>query len=272
MKDLDGDHIDDIIVSNNGRSRIDLLLSTKKTADETAARPFRTDVNELKYDNRMRLVSIPVNKEIVSVDTGDFNGDGKPDLVFYGTPAEVQVLINGGQGRFASPKKVNTGDAVERASALAVGDLDQDGRDDLALLAEKELIFVYQTTPGTLSEPERVPHTATSPWLLKAVDLDGNGAVDLAILDSETDHPHPCPVRHSGEEARTRAAVRPGDPPRDRVRTGRRQGGRRDPGRRRSVEPGQSAGPSTSQAPATTTNVVGSSTSPCLRGTNAADR
>jgi len=189
LKDLDGDQIDDIVVSNNSRSRIDLLLSTKKPAEEAAARPFRTDVNELKYDNRMRLVSIPVNKAVVSIDTGDFNGDGKPDLVFYGTPAEVEILINEGQGHFASPKKINCGDAVERPSALTVGDLDQDGRDDLALLAEKELIFIYQTAPGSLSEPERVPHTASNPWLLKAVDLDGNGARDLVIVDTETDHP-----------------------------------------------------------------------------------
>ncbi len=99
LKDLDGDKVDDIIVTNNGRSRIDLLLSTKKAADDKASRPFRKDPNELEYDRRMRLVSIPVNKEVVSVDTGDFNGDGKPDLVFYGTPAEVEILFNEGKGR-----------------------------------------------------------------------------------------------------------------------------------------------------------------------------
>jgi hypothetical protein len=189
LKDLDGDQIDDIVVSNNARSRIDLFLSTKKPAEEAAARPFRTDVNELNYDNRMRLVSIPVNKAVVSIDTGDFNGDGKPDLVFYGTPAEVEILINEGQGHFASAKKINTGEAVERPSALTVGDLDQDGRDDIALLDKEELVLVYQTTPGSLSEPERVPHTASNPWLIRAVDLDGNGARDLVIVDSETDHP-----------------------------------------------------------------------------------
>ena len=57
-----------------------------------------------------------------------------------------------------------------------MGDLDQDGRDDLVMLAEKELIFVYQTATGVLSEPERVPHTATSPWLVKAIDIDGDKA------------------------------------------------------------------------------------------------
>ena len=189
LKDFDGDKVDDILVTNNGRSRIDLLLTTKKSADDKASRPFRKDPNDLEYDRRMRLVSIPVNKEVVSVDTGDFNGDGKPDLVFYGTPAEVEILFNEGKGHFGSPKKINTGDAVQRSAALAVGDLDQDGRDDLALLAEKELIFVYQTAPGSLGEPERVPHTASSPWLIKIVDLDGNGAKDLVIIDSESDHP-----------------------------------------------------------------------------------
>src|SRR5262249_4537107 len=154
-----------VIVSNNGRSRIDLLLSTKKPADDRSARPFRKDANELEYDRRMRLVSIPVNKEVVRLDTGDFNGDGKPDLGFYGTPAEVVILFNEGPGQFGNPKKINTGEVVQKPGALTVGDLDRDGRDDLALLAEKELIFVYQTAPGVMSEPERVPHAASNPWL-----------------------------------------------------------------------------------------------------------
>ena len=57
--DLDGDKIDDIIVTNNGRSRIDLLLSTTKAADDKPSRPFRKDPNELEYDRRMRLVEHP---------------------------------------------------------------------------------------------------------------------------------------------------------------------------------------------------------------------
>jgi hypothetical protein len=189
IKDLDGDKTGDIIVGNNARSRIDLLLSGKRPAEEIQDRPFRTEVNEIEYDRRMRLSSIPVNKEVVSIDTGDFNGDGKPDLVYYGTPAEVEILFNDGSGRFSSGKKISAGEAREVPSALAVGDLDQDGRDDIALLAENDLIFVYQTAPGVLSEPERVPHTASNPHLLKVVDLDGDGSGDLVILDGGTDHP-----------------------------------------------------------------------------------
>ena len=189
LKDLDGDKIDDIIVSNNSRSRIDLFLSTKKPADDKASRPFRKDPNELEYDRRMRLSSITVNKEVVSIDTGDFNGDDKPDLVFYGTPAEVTILFNDGKAGFGESKKITSGDLVQKQSALSVGDLDQDGRDDIAMLGDKELVFIYQTASGVLSEPERVPHTASAPWLIKVVDIDGDEAKDVVIVDTEGDHP-----------------------------------------------------------------------------------
>jgi hypothetical protein len=189
VRDLDGDKVGDIVVGNNARSRIDLLLSSKRPAEEAETRPFRKEPNELEFDRRMRLASVPVNKELVSIDCGDFNGDGKPDLAFYGTPAEVEILFNEGPGRFGAGKRIATGEAVEAPGALAVGDLDQDGRDDLVLLAENDLVFIYQTAPGVLSEPERVPHTASSPRLLKIVDLDGDGTLDLVILDSGADHP-----------------------------------------------------------------------------------
>ncbi len=189
IRDLDGDKTGDIIVSNNARSRIDLLLSTKRSNDEAESRPFRKEANDLEFDRRMRLASIPVNKEVVSLGVGDFNADGKPDLVYYGTPAEVEILFNEGSGRFGGSKKISSGDALEAPGSLAVGDLDQDGRDDIILLAANDLVFIYQTAPGVLSEPERVPHTASNPRLLKLLDLDGNGALDLVMLDGGTDHP-----------------------------------------------------------------------------------
>jgi hypothetical protein len=191
-RDLDGDKTDDIIVSNNARSRIDLLLSRKKAGVEDPVPPFlRSEVNQVANDRRMRLVSVPVNKEIVSLAVGDFNGDGKPDLAFYGTPAELVVLYNDGNGRFdnTAARRINTGEAVESGTALAVADLNRDGRDDLALLGANELILVYQGANGRLSEPERIPHTSATPRMLRAADLDGDGGADLVILDGGNDDP-----------------------------------------------------------------------------------
>jgi hypothetical protein len=202
LVDLDGDRTNDIVVINNARSRIDLLLSGKKAAPGDGAGSTRSKdaPNELAHDRRMRLVSVPVNKEVVSLQAGDLNGDGKPDLVFYGTPAELIVLTNDGSGDFRQAKAINSGEAVESGTALAVGDLNRDGRDDLALLEANELVLVYQDAKGQLGEPERLPHTAAKPKILRAVDLDGDGGNDLVILDGEGDDP--IRVRFSVEGGR----------------------------------------------------------------------
>ncbi|WP_165252716.1 FG-GAP repeat domain-containing protein [Paludisphaera soli] len=189
LADVDGDKIQDVIVADNARSRIDLLLSTEKPAEAADARPFRKQANDLESDKRMRPANLPVDREVVSLNTGDFNGDGKADLIFYGTPAEIVILPNEGGGKFGPPKRIKCGDALEAPNALAVGDLDQDGRDDVALLAEGELVLIHQREPGVLSEPERAPHTATTPRMVKIHDLDGDGAADLIIMDGDADHP-----------------------------------------------------------------------------------
>lgn len=189
IADVDGDKVGDVIVADNGRSRIDLLLSSKKPAEAAEERPFRKEVNDLESDRRMRPANIPVDREVVSLAAGDFNGDGKPDLVFYGTPAEVVILPNEGGGKFGAPRRIKTGDALESSNALAVGDIDGDGRDDIALLTEGELVLIRQTEPGVLAEPERSPHTATSPSMVKLQDIDGDGGLDVLILDGDSDHP-----------------------------------------------------------------------------------
>src|SRR4051812_7131604 len=119
VADLDGDKADDIIAVNNGRSRIDFLLTTKGSSEDRA----KSEANQVVSDRRMRLKTLAVNKEVVSLQAGDFNGDGKADLAYYGTPAELIVLFNQGGAKFSAPKRFTTGEAVESATALSVGDI-----------------------------------------------------------------------------------------------------------------------------------------------------
>jgi hypothetical protein len=188
LEDLDGDGTRDILIVNNGRSRIDLLLSSKSSGDAPGARA-RSEPNEVAGDRRMRLASVPVNKEIVSVGVGDLNGDGKLDLAYYGTPSELIVMFNEGKAEFGPTRAINSGEAVENSTALTVGDLNRDGRADIALLEANEVLLVYQDAKGQLGEPERLPHTASNPRMLRVADLDGDGGNDLVILDGGTDDP-----------------------------------------------------------------------------------
>lgn len=188
LADFDGDKVDDIAVADNSRSRIDLLLSTKGPADDEGSSGYGP--NKRPSDQRMRIKHLPVNKEVVSLMAGDLNGDGKMDLAFYGTPAELVVLYNEGEGRFSAPKRITTGEAVQSGSALAVGDLNRDGRADLALVTDDDVITVLQQPDGTLGRPERLPHTANKPGIMKLVDLDGDGGDDLAVLTEEDEPIH----------------------------------------------------------------------------------
>ena len=204
IRDFDGDKIEDIAVINNGRSRIDLLLSTPRTGDDADfGEPDKAkdkEVNKISSDRRMRLVSVPVNKEVVSLQAGDFDGDGKLDLVYYGTPAGIEILHNKGGGKFGDIKKINTGEAIEAPGSLAVGDLDNDGRSDLALITKDEILLMFQREKGKLGEIERLPHTLENPRMVKILDLDGNGLADLVMLDGgEAD---PIRVRFATEKGK----------------------------------------------------------------------
>jgi hypothetical protein len=187
LADLDGDGSNDVIVSNNSRSRFDILFSDPKI--EPDKEETEKGVNVPVYDKRMRARRYPVSKEIVSIVAADFNGDGRKDLAYYGRPAGVVILINEGRGSFATPQIRDLGEAVSAQSALAVGDLDRDGRDDLVLLRDNEIVILKQTKEGKLGEPIRIGHSAQRPRLLKLVDLDGDGANDLLILGSTDEQP-----------------------------------------------------------------------------------
>lgn len=187
LADMDGDKIDDVIFSNNGRSRIDILFSSTQIEPDTEE--TERGVNTPAYDKRMKAKRYSVNKELVGLVAGDFNADGRNDLAYYGTPAAVVLLINEGNGKFAEPQIRELGDGVPAGSALAVGDLNRDSLTDLVFLRDNELVVLPQMAGGRLGEPIRLGHSAQRPRLMKVGDLDGDGGDDLLVLGSSEVEP-----------------------------------------------------------------------------------
>ena len=96
--DLDGDGLNDLVVVNNARSKITLLYNqTGKTNRIAAAKPpAKRELNELPADARFRIDSIASEKRIAALAVTDLNGDGRPDIAYYGDPKELVVIYNQG--------------------------------------------------------------------------------------------------------------------------------------------------------------------------------
>jgi hypothetical protein len=190
VADLDGDGLNDLIVVNNARSKINLLYNqtgqTNLAARAKAGR--KRELNELPPDARFRLESIASEKRIASLVVADLNGDGRPDIAYYGEPKELIVLYNLGAGGWSAPKRWPLEDGQLSANALCTGDLNGDGREDLVLLAENCVYFLPQKADHTLGEPERIPFSGVVKSV-QVVDLDGDGRRDLLLLNWEDRNP-----------------------------------------------------------------------------------
>jgi hypothetical protein len=121
MGDLDGDGKPDLAVANNGSGTVSVYRNT------TTSGSIGTGSFDAKVDFAMGT-----NPRSVAI--GDFNGDGKPDLAVVNQSSNnVSVIRNKstiGSIDFYAKVDFTTG---TQPQSVAVGDLDGDGKPDLAV-------------------------------------------------------------------------------------------------------------------------------------------
>ena len=199
VADLDGDGLNDIIVANNLRSKINLLYNlTGKTNRAAAASARKLEINELPPDSRFRIDSIPSDERIAALAVTDLNGDGRPDLVYFGDAKDLIVRYNLGTNGWSEPKRWHFDDGRMDANALATGDLNGDGLTDIALLGDNGAVyFLAQQPDHTLAEPVKIPYSGT-PKAIQIADVDGDGRNDLFFVDFDNAAPFRVRLQNAG--------------------------------------------------------------------------
>jgi hypothetical protein len=115
-----------------------------------------------------------------AVGVGDFNGDGKLDIVApeqFGTVSQVEIMLGNGDSTFSS-SQIYPVDSFPLAAVVA--DFRNNGQLDLAInCLYGETTILLGNGDGTFTQGQDVPADASS-WITSA-DFNGDGIVDLAV-------------------------------------------------------------------------------------------
>ncbi len=184
IADLDMDGRADIALWNRWKNRIELFYQTDTPAE---AIDESDPDNEILDRGTMRRANIPVAASIESLEIAELTGDGRPDLVYFGEPRELVVLPGKAGGGFDAPIAHRAPGGDPRSGGLTVGDYNGDGRTDVALRGENQILLFHQQPDGRLAKPRRLMHDLEQPLLLLTADLNADGRDDLVMsLDDET--------------------------------------------------------------------------------------
>jgi len=168
MADFDGDGNDDIAETDGTLVTVSLLTSTASVRSST------------RYG---------AGPSLAFAVTGDFNGDGRVDLVVSSdgsaTNGTTSILLGSGGGLFQPAQVIvsGTNPSGAKPSAVAAADFNGDGKLDLAVTSASSVIVLMGNGNGTFQPLVTYAAGGTSPGSMVVDDFDADGNLDIVLLN-----------------------------------------------------------------------------------------
>ncbi|MFT4593491.1 MAG: hypothetical protein ACI9JK_001203 [Phycisphaerales bacterium] len=183
--DVNSDGLMDILVINNRKSRIDILLQKPGASPEDTVEP--THANEIPEHWRFEKKRIMVSHNVSGIALYDFNDDGRIDVVYAGNPTYVVFMEQLPDGTFKKNRTHRVKNISANRTAFSISDVIGDEKPELITIVGGN-IELFPIDGNAIGKPFVL---ATEDRLIafELADYVGNGLTDIAGLVPDSSEP-----------------------------------------------------------------------------------
>ncbi|MBL8727870.1 MAG: VCBS repeat-containing protein [Planctomycetes bacterium] len=175
----------------NGDGKLDLVTSIRRLDKHHIADGIRVYLGDGAGHWRLSDKGLAKDMGYGGTDAADLNGDGRPDLVYSGHDLPPRAFLNfldyEGQDEWVALDSL-TDLAGISCSDVALGDYDQDGAPDLAVMGffpkTGGLYVLHNDGTGAFEAKQELMPLAHYGAIVRFVDIDGDGRPELLAATS----------------------------------------------------------------------------------------